>query len=294
VNADSHNCDGIPFVEVVDVRAYNHHGKSIPLGFAATLPGRRRLFHSLALKPSQSSMAKRPSPGKCVHCLADNVNRTWDHVFPRAWYPNTTPSDVYKWQIPSCHPCNRDYGTMEDDLLCRLALCVDPHVPETAGIVEKALRSIKSGLARDERDRNARAARARHIYNELLYGSEIPQSAIYPGLGERWGRPSAQGLGVCVPANSLRRLTEKIVRGIFFLEDNAFIEADHAIAFYALTDEGAEPIKNLLDRFGREYARKPGIAVRRAVADDQPTSAVFEIDVWGQFKLYSSVEPVEP
>jgi len=183
---------------------------------------------------------------------------------------------------------------MEEDLLFRLALCVDPHVPETAGIVQKALRSMKPEFAKDVRDRTARAARAARLHSELLDGPQIPRSAVYPGLGERWGRPTTQGLGVRVPADSLRRLTEKIVRGVFFLEDKAFIEADHTIDFYALTEEGAGPIRELLDRFGREYAREPGIVVRRAVAEDQPKGALFEIDIWGQFKMYATVGPVEP
>jgi hypothetical protein len=183
---------------------------------------------------------------------------------------------------------------MEEDLLFRLALCVDPHAPETAGIVQKALRSMKPEFAKGERDRAARAARAARLHNELLDGPEIPRSAVYPGLGERWGRPPTQGLGVPVPARSIRRLTEKIVRGVFFLEDDRFIEVSHSINFYALTEEGAAPIKELLDRFGREYAREPGIVVRRAVTEDDPMGALFEIDVWGQFKTYASVEPVEP
>ena len=81
-------------------------------------------------------MAKRPPPGKCVHCLSDKVERTWDHVFPQAWYPDTTPAHLYKWQIPACLRCNKEYGEMEDDLLFRLALCIDPEIPETSGIVQ--------------------------------------------------------------------------------------------------------------------------------------------------------------
>jgi len=183
---------------------------------------------------------------------------------------------------------------MEDDLLLRLALCVDPNVPETSGIIDKALRSMKPEFARDERDRAARAARGARLRAELIDGPEIERSAVYPGLGERWGRPPTEGLGIRVPAESLRRLAEKIVRGIFFLEDNTFLGADHSIDFYALTDEGAGPIKHLLHRFGKEYARGPGIVVRRAVAVDQPTGAVFEIEIWGQFEMYASVGPREP
>ncbi|MFN0313580.1 MAG: hypothetical protein ACKVQA_00885 [Burkholderiales bacterium] len=183
---------------------------------------------------------------------------------------------------------------MEDDLLFRLALCADPKEPETSGIVEKALRSMNPEIAKDKRDRAARAARAARLRAELIDGSEMERSAVYPGLGERWGRQPAEGLGIRVPAESLRRLTEKIVRGIFFLEDDTFLDSDHSIGFYALSDEGAGPIKELLHRFGKEYARGPGIVVRRAVAVDRPTGGVFQIEIWGLFTMYASVGPHEP
>jgi hypothetical protein len=236
-------------------------------------------------------MAKRPPVGKCVHCLANNVHRTWDHVFPRAWYPDTTPQDMQKWQIPTCQPCNHDYGKIEEDLLFRLALCVDPHVPETSGIVQKVLRSMKPEHAKNERDKAFRSSRAARLKGLLLNGADIPRSAVYPGIGERWGRSSQEGLGLFVPANSVRRLAEKIVRGIYYLQDNrTFIEPPYSIDFYALDDDGAEPLRALLDQFGQTYAREPGIVVRRVVPEDAPLCGVFEINIWGQFKMYASVD----
>jgi hypothetical protein len=180
---------------------------------------------------------------------------------------------------------------MEDDLLFRLALCVDPHIPETAGIVQKALRSMKPEFAKDERDRAARAARAKKLRKEMLTGTDIPRDAVYPGLGERWGRPLDQGIAFHIPANSFRRLTEKIVKGIYFLEDKKFLEPPYTIDFYAVSDEGAQPVKELLDRFGRLYAREPGVVVRRMVPEDEPMSSIFEITIWAQFKMYASVLP---
>jgi hypothetical protein len=218
----------------------------------------------------------------------EDVERTWDHVFPRAWYPETTPADLYKWQIPSCNRCNRELGKIEEDLLFRLGLCVNP-TPETAGIIKKAQRSYKPEFAKNERDRAARATRMARIQNEMIDGPNIQRSAIYPGLGERWGRPPTQGLGILARANGFRRLTEKIVRGIYFLEDEKFIEPPYFIEFYALTDDGALPVKEQLDRFGKEYTRGPGILIRRAVALDDSMSAIFEIVVWAQFKMYASV-----
>jgi hypothetical protein len=201
---------------------------------------------------------KRPPPGKCVHCLEHNVELTWDHVFPWAWYPETTPTDVYKWRIPSCYRCNGELGKIEEDLLFRLRLCIEP-TPESAGIVAKAQRSYKPEFAKNERDRAARFARRARLSDEMIDGPDIQRSAVYPELGERWGRPSTQGLGIRVPANSIRRLTEKIVRGVYFLEGQKFVELPFVIQFYALTDQGASPIKVILDQFGQEYSRGPGV-----------------------------------
>lgn len=57
-------------------------------------------------------MAKNPDKGKCVHCLTDPVDRNWDHMFPKSWYPDTTPENLEKWQIPSCIACNARYGKL--------------------------------------------------------------------------------------------------------------------------------------------------------------------------------------
>ena len=89
-------------------------------------------------------MAKKLGPGKCVHCLKDAEERNSDHVFPESWYPDSTPPNVEKWQIPSCIPCNTDYGKLEQDFLLKVGLCLDPFEPASASIVQKSLRSLKS------------------------------------------------------------------------------------------------------------------------------------------------------
>ena len=59
-------------------------------------------------------MAKNPEKGKCVHCLKVPVDRTWDHMFPKAWYPDTTAENLEKWQVPSCRECNQRLGKLEN------------------------------------------------------------------------------------------------------------------------------------------------------------------------------------
>lgn len=239
-------------------------------------------------------MAKRPKPGKCVHCLHDPVERNWDHVFPESWYPDTTPQNLYKWQIPSCIRCNRELGKIEDEFLVRVGLCLDPSAPASRSIVKKALRAMNPNAACNQADREARASLARRVAGNLLEGANIPDTGVYPTLSEKWGRPPSQRMAVQIPADSFRRLTEKIVRGIFYLEDKKFIEPPYRVLFFAVGDAAAQPIRELLNRAGVTYAREPGITVKRAVVPDDRLSSIFEIEFWGQFKTHAAVTKNAP
>jgi hypothetical protein len=235
-------------------------------------------------------MAKRPKPGKCVHCLSDPVERNWDHVFAKSWYPDTSPADLYKWQIPSCIPCNSALGAIEEEFLRLVSLGLDPADAASRSIVEKSLRSMNPDDTESERDRNIRAALRRRVLSEALRGEAIPPDGTYPGMGEKWGRPLEEQVAVLIPADSVRRIAEKIVRGIFYVEDNKFIEPPYTIDFFPLDPSNEKYIRQPIDRFGKIYAREPGIVVGRVVAPEDGMSSLFEIVLWRQFKMYVSVE----
>lgn len=194
-----------------------------------------------------------------------------------------------KWKIPSCHKCNAEYGALEEDLLRRLACCVNPNTAAASGIYPKVLRSMDARHASNPKDAYIRMAMRNKLLAEIQHGDEIPQDGIYPGFGERWNRPRIDQVAINIPARSFRRLTEKIVRGIYFIEDKRFIESPYTIDFYALEDEGASEVKELLNRFGTEYARGPGILINRAVTPEDEVSAIISIEVWGAVKMYASV-----
>jgi hypothetical protein len=231
---------------------------------------------------------KKLGPGKCVHCLKDVEERNFDHVFPESWYPDSTSPNLEKWQIPSCIPCNASYGKLEQDFLLKVGLCLDPFDPASASIVQKALRSLKPAEARNERDARHRHGKRQKILAEALEGDRIPKHGVFPGLGDRWDIPGER-TAVLIPKESFERITEKIVRGIFYIEEEKFIEPPHKIDFFALAPEDATFIEDLLTRFGTEYAREPGIVVRRAVTPEDGTSAIFAITFWKQFKTYATV-----
>jgi len=124
---------------------------------------------------------------------------------------------------------------------------------------------------------------------ETLQGAAIPDYGVFPGMEERWGRPVEDQVAILIPAKSFRRIAEKIVRGVFFIQEERFIESPYEIDFFALHEDAAEPMKQVLDKFGTIYAQEPGIVVRRAVAPEDNISSLFEIEFWWQMKLYASV-----
>lgn len=186
-------------------------------------------------------------------------------------------------------PCNSDYGKLEQDFLIKVGLCLDPYDPASASIVQKALRSVKPAAARNPRDAQHRLGKGKRILEQALQGEQIPDHGVFPGLGERWSDIQGDRTAILIPKQSFERITEKIVRGIYYIEDGIYIAPPYTIDFFALHEEGNALWKEALNRWGEVYAREPGISVRRAVAYEDGVSSLFEITFWKQFKTYASV-----
>ena len=239
-------------------------------------------------------MARRPAAGQCVHCLQRHDTLTWDHVFPKAWYPTTTPDDTEKWKVPSCDRCNKDHGKNEAELLVRFGLCVSPEQASNMGIVEKTLRALDPGAGRNARDAAVRASKRDHILSQSFRGADIPRQAIYPGFGPQPTQSEADQVAITISARGLKQLIEKVVRGFTYLEGGKLIEPTHAIENFVVNDAGASEFRAALDRFGTTYERPPGLRIRRAAIPEDRVSGIFEIEIWGQLKLYATVTPKKP
>lgn len=234
-------------------------------------------------------MAKKLGPGKCVHCGTDVPERTWDHLFPQGWYPEDSPKDVEKWKVPSCRTCNAEYGRIEEELGIVIPLCLGPDAPNAKGMYQKALRALDPSKGRNFKDRLRREKKRQRILQGLIKGNEIPTEATYPGLHERWGRPNEDQVALHVNASHLRRVVEKLVKGIAFIEDGRYLDGQTEIEHYVVAKEGAAPIEEVLAQFGKAHSREPGIEVVRAVTPDDGVSALYKITIWGQFVMYASV-----
>ena len=117
---------------------------------------------------------------------------------------------------------------------------------------------------------------------------DVPSSAIYPGFGPgRW--PGEQLSAITIDSESQTKITEKIVRGILYLEESVFVCEDYEISTHVLHDQVAI---NILDRIAKHlvvHSREPGITVLRATVPEDKTSSVFAIEIWGRFRTYCIV-----
>jgi hypothetical protein len=92
------------------------------------------------------------------------------------------------------------------------------------GIADKALRALDPDAGRDERDATARASKRKRIVRQSFSGPNIPRQAIYPGFGPQSTIPEADQVAITISARGLRQLTEKVVRGLTYLEEGKLIE----------------------------------------------------------------------
>jgi hypothetical protein len=166
-------------------------------------------------------------------------------------------------------------------LIGRVALTLDANNPASRGPAEKALRAINPAIAKSEGDAVARDARAKKLLREMIKGEPIKGKNSVPGLGERWGRPVEQQLAIKIPNESFPAITEKIVRGLAYREDNAFIESPQQISCYVVEEEGLEDVKEMLAKHGKEFKREPGLVIRRAELDG---GDLYEITFWTSSK----------
>lgn len=225
-----------------------------------------------------------------MHCLGTFDTLNWDHVFPKAWYPDTTPANLEKWEIPSCRKCNREYGKLEDDLLIRLGLCINPKESKSSGIADKVLRSINPKFGKDERDKRIRKGKRDKIIRESLTVGNSFMNGILPNFGPHDNATLSESMGIPISPEKLTKLGYKLVRGITYIVDKKFIEKDYEIEVHFLHDSSAKQFIEKINKYGQVYHRGPGVTVGRAIPDDDKNSPAFYIEIWGKLKMYATLK----
>jgi len=236
------------------------------------------------------AMAKKFGSGRCAHCLRHFDLLTSDHVFPLSWYPETTPNDLERWQMPSCDECNQKYGRIENDLLRRFGLCLDRSQEGAKGIPQKAVRAISPRAGRNPKDRHCRQQLLQKTLSEALKGNDVPMSAVLPGFGQSPAQSTTDAIGILGGVTELEALAEKLARGVTYVSAERYIEKDHEIETYFDVNQGAV-FAETANKIGTKRHCGPGIVVLHAAAPDDPISGIFDFTLWGTLRFWVVVSP---
>jgi hypothetical protein len=229
-------------------------------------------------------MAKHFPPGPCVHCLKHVEKPTSDHVFPRSWYPDSTPENLEKWQIPSCSPCNQEYGRLEERLFIKLASCLDNEALESLGVGSKLVRALDPSRGRDARDTSVREKKARSLLASMHEPSHERLTLCTT--------PNPSGEVIEVEVRDLNRLGEKIMRGLIFIYLGQLVNSN-----YQMTSNGCPGVYPEFDTkahcAGERLERGPGIEVRWGRAPEDPVCGMFLIRIFGHFFIRGIILPTD-
>lgn len=235
-------------------------------------------------------MARKPPPGRCVYCLKPSDDLTWDHVFPQSWFPDTTPANLEKWQVPGCSTCNNNkYSAIEEDLLIRLICCMSPDDLRVSGIPANVFRSVDPEAASSEKEKRIRQLKREKILREMRTVDTPPPYGVLPGFGPVAGVSYEKGCTlVNIPTHPLVEFGAKLVRGITHLAEGTFIEPENEIEVFFVHDEDAMPLIQNLRQRATLFQCGPGIEVWRVV-DQADNFVFFEIYIWKKLRFFASV-----
>ena len=232
----------------------------------------------------------RKKSGKCVHCLRVVDQITDDHVLPRAWYPpKTTPPNLKKWVAPACHDCNHELGKVEEGLRIKMALCLDPTDVRTLGLSEDILRAIKPQFAKTEKERQFRTRQRNRIIRECR---ELhPNSdGILPGFGKHPGQEHRSKVpAILIPADDVATFAQKVLRGVYYALFQKYVEQGYESDIFFVHDMDVQDNIALLNKLGNRYDIGPGLEVKIAVADNDPSSVFCKIVIWGKWPVWGAV-----
>lgn len=232
---------------------------------------------------------KRKQIGRCVHCLRLGP-LTDDHVIPKSWYPDSTPLNLAKWTAPACRECNASLGQVEKRLLEVMGLCVDPESAASLGIAQRALRAVDPRAGKTRRDRLHRAKRLQSLMRTAIPRSKVDTRSVLPGF-EAELTERTPGIGIRV--SDFDRFIEKVVRGVIYATEGAYVEDTHAIELQRARGQGGEPFRKLLQRFGSTHHRGPGVEIALAKTEDGTAAYIVGIRLWGRDEWYATVTPRE-
>jgi len=231
---------------------------------------------------------------KCVHCLKYQEKLTEDHIFPRYWYPDSTPADIEKWTVPSCDDCNKKLGIAEEDLFNRFVMCVDETDLAAFGLTKKVFKDLS---VESDKRRIGRQIKflMDTVKNFIPYPYEEGNQYVLKGGTPKYGNRTRRM--VRIPGDKLHMVSEKIIRGLEFKLHNRLVEEDREICIIIPHEHKKEEIElinkwdKLLLAFEKNTHRGYGFSVRYGVNPIDENWSLYNVKIWNHLEIWAMIYP---
>lgn len=181
---------------------------------------------------------------------------------------------------------------MEEILLVRFGLCVDPQEQAASGLSEKVKRAFGIGVTGlSESEKRIRNALKDEILGKAKRYDKSVDAYVLPGFGPHAGFPMELQIQIEIPVSTVHPVAKKILRGCeYWLADGRIVEPPYELEVFIPREAPEELLQHM--PFGPDYLG-PGCRIRRAVPVDDPNVAIYEIVIWESWKLFFSILPPE-
>jgi hypothetical protein len=179
---------------------------------------------------------------------------------------------------------------IEEDLLLRLGLCLEPNSISALGISHKTLRSLSPQYAKSEKDRKIREGKRQKLLGEVVHFETAPAEGLMPHFGPLpWVSYSGYH-AVLIDQDSLRRYAEKLVRGMALIIDSRLLGPEYRIELHVIREDAERETRALFREKGSVYHRGLGFIVRRLTREDD-RAWLYSFFIWERLSFYASVHP---
>jgi len=183
---------------------------------------------------------------------------------------------------------------MENAILKKLGLCVDPHKLEASGIAAKALRAVGIGVESElsQKDKRIRAREKATLLKEAvahrqIKGDRTEEVGVLPGFGPHAGFEPDSQMVVFVDRQMLKDVCGKIIRGLEHHVANRYVQSPYRLDVFFIKDKD---IASLTLNFGRpEIYLGPGFQVWRVVEVPNPKNVIYRIRIWDTLFVHGAI-----
>ncbi|GEM_PF-5392432 len=213
--------------------------------------------------------------------VTDTENgETREHVIPFSWYPDSTPTNVQRWTVPSHKKCNASYSLDEQYVFEKLATTVPPDLNAAKGIWDRVYRGLNPAAGKNEKSSNARRRARTRILNSFVPTDEITSEMIRHGFKSITNDSPAPEL-LLLDAERLGRVITKITDCAYYYLTGS---PPTGVYDYRFNIVGLEQFAHAWTERGEHlnWARLgPGVAIGNAITSDTTGSgALIQVLLW--------------